>query len=54
MTKQTIDRAERAVDRAIDAMDLLRDLGFGCDETERAIELMRRVQFRVQSESLKT
>jgi hypothetical protein len=34
-------------------MDLLRDLGFGCDETERATELMRRVQFRVQNDVLK-
>lgn len=47
MTKREIKRAENAIYRAIDAIDLLRDIGFGCDETERALELLRSVQSRV-------
>lgn len=53
MTKAEIRRAVRAVERAIDAIDLLRDLGFGCDYTERAIEQMRYVQGTVNDAAIK-
>ena len=53
MSKREIQRADRAITRAIDAVDLLRDLGFGCDATERAMEQLRRVQFTVNDAVIK-
>ena len=52
-TKAEIRRAVRAVERAIDATDLLRDLGYGSEHTERAISELRYAQGVINDDAVK-
>lgn len=47
LTKRDKDRAEKKVDRAIDALVDIQDLGFGCYAVTQALDLLNSIRSRI-------